>query len=191
VYQVVEETSGAVVIRPCPKTRAGVRTIPMAPFLVAQLRALAARFDREPDPRSLVFATRAGTPFRRSNFRRQVWRTALVRAGLLGRVEELGPDKWRAAWLDAEGIEWTREFITEREAVALVAERAAGGLRFHHLRHSYATWLVTAGVPVNITQKVMGHESPSTTLGIYTHAMRDYGDAVRDAFSDPCGRHDT
>jgi hypothetical protein len=83
------------------------------------------------------------------------------------------------------GVEMTRELTTERDAVALVAERVAGGLRFYQLRHSCATWLVTAGVPVNITQKVMGHENPSTTLGIYTHTTRDYGDVVRAAFNDP------
>jgi integrase len=35
-------------------------------------------------------------------------------------------------------------------------------LRFHDLRHSYATWL--DGVPVNMVQRVMGHERSSTTL---------------------------
>ncbi len=184
VAQVAEETAGATALRAHPKTRAGRRTVPMAPFLVAELRARLGRHEREPDGRGLVFGTRTGTPLRRSNFRRQVWRPALVRAGLLGEVTERGPDRWRAAWRDAEGAEWTREFTTEREAVSLVAKRAPGGLRFHHLRHSYATWLVTAGVPVNITQKVMGHESPSTTLRIYTHVGQDYGDAVRAAFGD-------
>jgi integrase len=184
VAQVAEETSGATVLRAYPKTRAGRRTVPMAPFLVAELRAHLGRLPGEPDGRALVFGTRTGTALRRSNFRRQVWRPTLVRAGLLGDVAECGPDRWRAAWHDAEGVEWARECSTEREAVALVAERAVGGLRFHHLRHSYATWLVTAGVPVNVTQKVMGHESPSTTLNIYTHVGTDYGDAVSAAFAD-------
>jgi hypothetical protein len=31
---------------------------------------------------------------------------------------------------------------------------------------------------------VMGHESPSTTLNLYTHAPSDYGDRVRDVFED-------
>ncbi len=34
-------------------------------------------------------------------------------------------------------------------------------LRFHDLRHSYATWLVSEGVPVNDVAKVMGHEQTS------------------------------
>ncbi|MEV4413829.1 tyrosine-type recombinase/integrase [Catellatospora sp. NPDC049609] len=40
----------------------------------------------------------------------------------------------------------------------MVARHAAGGLRFHDLRHSYATWLISSGVPVNDVQRVMGHE---------------------------------
>lgn len=182
VHQVAEETSTGVVLRPYPKTRAGRRRVPMAPFLVAELRAHLGRLPGEPAGRALAFGTSAGTPIRRSNFRRQVWRPALVRAGLLGSVTERGQDRWRAAWHDIDGIEWTHEFSTEREAVALVAERAYGGLRFHHLRHSYATWLISRGVPVNIVQKVMGHERPATTLRIYTHVEQDYGDAVRAAF---------
>jgi integrase len=56
-------------------------------------------------------------------------------------------------------------------------------LRFHDLRHSYATWLVTDGVPVNAVQWVMGHASASTTLDRYTHAPADYANRVRDAFA--------
>jgi integrase len=43
-----------------------------------------------------------------------------------------------------------------------------GGLRFHDLRHSYATWLVDDGVPPNMVQRVMGHERVITTLQLYT-----------------------
>jgi integrase len=187
VVQVAEETAGTVVIRPYPKTRAGIRSVPMAPFLVAELRARLGRLDVEPDFRDLVFGARTGSALRRSNFRRQVWRPALARAGLLGQVAELGPDNWRAIWRDLDGIEWRKEFTTERDAVAYLAETALGGLRFHDLRHSYATWLVSAGLPVNVIQRAMGHQSPTTTLAVYTHSPDDYGDRIRDAFSDGHG----
>jgi hypothetical protein len=51
-------------------------------------------------------------------------------------------------------------------------------------RHSYATWLVSSGVPVNDVQKVMGHEQASTTLNSYTHASSDSERRVRNAFAD-------
>jgi integrase len=84
---------------------------------------------------------------------------------------------------DREGIEWLTECGTEREAVDHVAQHARGGLRFHDLRHSSATWLVSDGLPVNVVQRVIGHEQGSTTLNLYGHASEDHEDAVRAAFS--------
>lgn len=67
-----------------------------------------------------------------------------------------------------DSSEHVKEFPTEQSAVAHIAHSAAGGLRFHDLRHSYATWLVDDGVPVNMVQRVMGHERSSPTLDLYT-----------------------
>ena len=41
------------------------------------------------------------------------------------------------------------------------------------------------GVPVNVVQKVMGHEQASTTLNRYTHTPDDYAAHVVDAFAGP------
>lgn len=46
-------------------------------------------------------------------------------------------------------------------------------LRFHDLRHSYATWLVSDGVPINDVARIMGHEQTSTTLNLYTHSTAE------------------
>ncbi len=57
------------------------------------------------------------------------------------------------------------------------------GLRFHDLRHSYATWLVSDGGPINVVSRLMGHEQISRTLNRYTHDARDYADLrVRSVF---------
>ena len=69
-------------------------------------------------------------------------------------------------------------------AVAHVARSQAGGLRFHDLRHSYATWLVDDGVPPNMVQRVMGHERSSTTLDLYTRRT-DNSDRILRALEDP------
>ncbi|MEU6075837.1 tyrosine-type recombinase/integrase [Micromonospora sp. NPDC047074] len=66
--------------------------------------------------------------------------------------------------------------------MAHIAAKAVGGMRFHDLRHAYATWLVTDGVPINLVQRVMGHEQASTTLNRYTHTPDDYAARVLDAF---------
>ena len=60
-----------------------------------------------------------------------------------------------------------------------IAKSFAIGLRFRDLRHSYATWLVDDGVPVNMVQRVMGHEWSSTTLDLYTRRTDDHDRILR------------
>ncbi|MEU4608845.1 tyrosine-type recombinase/integrase [Kribbella sp. NPDC023972] len=79
-----------------------------------------------------------------------------VRAGLLGWVAA-EDDKFRGTWPTPAGDE-TELFKTKAQAVKAVSRHAEGGLRFHDLRHSYASWLITSGVPVPDVQRVMGHE---------------------------------
>lgn len=66
-----------------------------------------------------------------------------------------------------------------------VAAKAVGGMPFHDLRHAYAIWLVTDGVPINLVQRVMGHEQASTTLNRYSHTPADYAARILDAFALP------
>ncbi len=43
--------------------------------------------------------------------------------------------------------------------------------KFHSLRHTYATRLFEANVPIKTVQKLLGHGDMSTTMNIYTHVM--------------------
>ena len=79
VHRVAVETSGPIVLRPYPKSRAGVRRVPLPRFAVAALREHRLRSTH---PGDLVIATRTGTALRRSTFRRRVWVPALAAAGL-------------------------------------------------------------------------------------------------------------
>jgi integrase len=83
-------------------------------------------------------------------------------------------------------------FYTEPGAVNEVAKKCTGGLRFHDLRHSYATWLVYDGVPINDAQRLLGHERPSTTLDLYTHYQREVDARVGELFAEflPSFDHD-
>jgi integrase len=39
--------------------------------------------------------------------------------------------------------------------------------RVHDLRHTCASWMIAAGVPLPIIQQHLGHESIQTTIGVY------------------------
>ncbi|MFI2649248.1 tyrosine-type recombinase/integrase [Micromonospora fulviviridis] len=161
VSRVGVEVAGTVTFKPYPKSRAGRRTVPLPPFVVQALRR---HKEIVPvGPSGEVFTNEAGGSMRRTVFRAWIWRPALVRAGLLGKVVQTGPRTWLATWRDRAGNEVTGEFPNRRVARARVSRQAQGGLRFHDLRHSYATWLVSDGVPLNDVARVMGHEQISTS----------------------------
>jgi integrase len=182
VIRTLTEVAGHVQVKPYPKSRAGRRTVPIPGFALAELERHVKAYP--PGPDGLVFVNSAGGPLRRTLFRSRVWRPALVRAGLLGDVTRTETE-WRAMWEDSADTTHFAEFPTEREAVAHVARHCAGPCpRFHDLRHSFATWLVSDGVPINDVSKVMGHEQTSTTLNRYTHPSPAYVNRVRDVFAD-------
>ena len=42
-------------------------------------------------------------------------------------------------------------------------------IRFHDLRHTTATLLLKARVPMAVVQRILGHSSPTITAGVYGH----------------------
>jgi hypothetical protein len=64
----------------------------------------------------------------------------------LGAVVAAG-DRFEALWTDATGAALVELLPTRAQAVHHVARYGAGGLRFHDLRHSYATWRVDDAGP--------------------------------------------
>ena len=171
VIRTVIEVAGHASFKPFPKSAAGRRTVPIPTWLLALLREHLARYPLgEAD---LIFANEVGGALRRTLFRSRVWRPTLVRAGLLGSVTPAEERGYLAEWTDQTGRRHREHVPRESTAVKLVARGQAGGLRFHDLRHSYATWLVDDGVPPNMVQRVMGHERASTTLDLYTRRTDD------------------
>jgi integrase len=47
-------------------------------------------------------------------------------------------------------------------------------VRFHDLRHSYASLLIDQGETVVYIQKQLGHSKPTETLNIYSHLMEKH-----------------
>jgi integrase len=180
VVRTVIEVNGNTSMKPFPKSSAGRRTIPLPPWVVAMLRE---HLDTYPTGAAgLIFANEVGGALRRGLFRSRIWRPALVRAGMLGTVSAEG-DKFAATWTDHDGASNHALFATRAAAVKHVAKHQAGGLRFHDLRHSYATWLVDDGVPPTMVMRVMGHEKVTTTLELYARRTDD-ADRILRALTD-------
>ncbi|MBE7422228.1 MAG: site-specific integrase [Zoogloeaceae bacterium] len=72
--------------------------------------------------------------------------------------------------------------------------RAAGfeGLRLHDLRHTHASQLLDAGLPVHAVAQRLGHSTPVVTMTIYAHVLKRAedraaevsGDLLRDALGE-------
>src|SRR5690606_13102669 len=141
VRRVVIEVRGRVTVKPYPKTRAGRRTVPMAGFLSDALRIH--RKITGGGEQTAVFTGPDGGHLLRGNFRRRIWRPSLVRAGLLGNLAPTDDGRVIATWPTSDSEDAQAEFATENAAIKHIVASAHGGLRFHDLRHCYATWLVS------------------------------------------------
>lgn len=53
----------------------------------------------------------------------------------------------------------------------LVADAGVPRIRFHDLRHTCATLMLQAGVPVHVVARRLGHAKPSMTLNVYAHSV--------------------
>jgi integrase len=55
--------------------------------------------------------------------------------------------------------------------------------RVHDLRHTHASWLIAAGVPLPYVQQRLGHENITTTVDLYGHMLPDMQNATAQAAS--------
>lgn len=116
------------------------------------------------------------------------WLTLIIREHL----NRFPPEDAAPVYANAVGKPLRRTLFRARVwKPAVIRSGLPVSLRFHDLRHSYATWLVDDGVPVNMVQRVMGHERSSTTLDLYTRRTDDHGrilDALDDDDDEACWR---
>jgi integrase len=60
-------------------------------------------------------------------------------------------------------------------------------IRFHDLRHTCATLLLSKGVHPKLVQELLGHSSIEITLDTYSHVLPNMGDRAADAMDDTLG----
>lgn len=77
------------------------------------------------------------------------------------------------------------EHFTDRRWAKAVRLARTKGLyktpRFHDLRHTHASWLISAGVPLPVIQRRLGHDSIKTTVDIYGGLLDQAQEAADDA----------
>jgi integrase len=54
-------------------------------------------------------------------------------------------------------------------------------IRFHDLRHAFASMLISAGCSVKAVSSALGHASAAITLNVYSHLWPGDEDRIRDA----------
>jgi integrase len=74
------------------------------------------------------------------------------------------------------------EFVS-RTFDRVVARSGLPVIRFHDLRHTHATLLLKAGVPVKVVSERLGHASPGFTLNVYQHVVPGMQAAAAVTFS--------
>lgn len=99
-----------------------------------------------------VFLNKAGSFVKGNGFHDRVWSAA---------VEKTWPS------VDANGNP-----ITDKSIPLLRP-------RIHDLRHTCASWLVLAGVPLPVVQQHLGHESINTTISVLAHRQEIHGSRRR------------
>jgi integrase len=66
----------------------------------------------------------------------------------------------------------SRQFLRDTHRCrAALGEETVPPIRLHDLRHTHATVLLLAGVPVHVVSQRLGHANPTVTLTVYAHVM--------------------
>jgi integrase len=99
-----------------------------------------------------------------------------------------------SAWQDRRNLVFT-DVVGRRVSPGQVSKafRAAAdsvgltGVRFHDLRHTAATLMLTAGVPLKVVSETLGHVSIVVTADVYAHVTPDLKREAADAMDRALG----
>lgn len=133
------------------KTKTSNRKIDLGPSLIQELKKW--KLACPPNELDLVFPNEEGKPLNYSNMMDRHYLPTLRKAGIIPEVEK-GKE---------EGAKGRRK-AGKREK--------AGSIRFHDLRHSYASVMIAQGENLKYIQTQLGHSSPTVTLNVYAHLMK-------------------
>lgn len=64
-----------------------------------------------------------------------------------------------------------RQNVQRRSFNPLLNKARCPDIRFHDLRHTYATLALANGVPIRVVADTLGHSRTSVTMDIYAHVL--------------------
>jgi integrase len=77
---------------------------------------------------------------------------------------------YRLVFCREDGHPLEPDFVSQRFR-RLVRRTGLPPIRFHDLRHTFATLSLKAGIPTEVVSRILGHKHPGTTQAIYQHAV--------------------
>jgi len=72
---------------------------------------------------------------------------------------------------DSLGLPLQVNTIGDRDFARLTKAAGVRRIKFHGLRQTVATLMLSAGVPAHVVQRRLGHSKVEMTLGIYAHVL--------------------
>ncbi len=104
------------------------------------------------------------------------WRRRPHHDGLLH-----GSDDWM--FLNTSGRFLNPESVTQLFDRIVKRTPALPRIRFHDLRHTHASLLIAAGVPIKVVSERLGHSHPGFTMNTCQHVMPGMSSAAADQFA--------
>lgn len=131
----------------------------MGPVLISELK----KWEQmcPPNDLGLVFPNEEGRPMNYSNMMNRHFIPALIKAEIARKVESSS----------ASDMSGPAEMISPKAKRKRKKAKVEGKIRFHDLRHTYASLLIDQGENIVYIANQMGHSSLTVTLNIYAHLL--------------------
>ena len=106
-----------------------------------------------------------------ANSKRDVLMIAALRGALLELKKRSMPNELNLLFCTKSGQPISRGWLIQRHFQPALKAAGVTGVRFHDLRHSFATILLNKGINLPFVSKQLGHASVNVTVDIYHHIL--------------------
>lgn len=188
IVNVLQLSDAKGIILEDPKSKASKRRITLPPDTMDALKKIkpepsldaTGQIDKVDAARiedSFVFLSSVGAPILPSVFERWWGKT---QGSTIPEWVELDQQQKAMFEKKKRGSDEWKAIIASAEYKAIVKAKQQLLKKFHALRHTHATWLLAAGIPLVDVSRRLGHAKPSITLDLYGHAMPHHSDGMGD-----------